>query len=72
MDLSMLAYWTIRTRLMACPGVANVAIWGERLSSCQVQVDPERLAAHGVTLDAVMDATADALDAGLLRTPRAP
>ena len=27
----------------AGPGVANVAIWGERLSRCQVQVDPERL-----------------------------
>src|SRR6516165_4424848 len=30
MDLSMLAYWTIRQRLLGVPGVANVAIWGER------------------------------------------
>ena len=32
-DLSMLARWTIRTRLMDVPGVANVAIWGERRST---------------------------------------
>lgn len=66
MDLSMTAYWTIRTRLLKVPGVANVPIWGERLEMLQVQVDPERLAAQGVTLDQAMTATADTLDAGLL------
>ena len=50
-DLSMIAYWTIRWRLMAVPGVANVAIWGDRLKQLQLQVDPEKLHAHGVTLD---------------------
>jgi len=29
-ELSTLAKWTIRPRLMAIPGVANVAIWGQR------------------------------------------
>ena len=29
-DLSVLARWTIRPRLMGIPGVANVAIWGNR------------------------------------------
>ena len=66
-DLSMMAYWTIRQRLMRVPGVANVAIWGERLEMLQVQVDPKRLAKHKVTLDEVMRATADALDVGLLQ-----
>jgi Cu/Ag efflux pump CusA len=34
-DLSMIAYWTIQQRLLRVPGVANVAIWGERPSlSC--------------------------------------
>ncbi|MET1232531.1 MAG: efflux RND transporter permease subunit, partial [Candidatus Limnocylindrales bacterium] len=47
-------------------GVANIAIWGERLKQFQVQVDPQRMAQHGVTLPAVMDATAQALDAGIL------
>ena len=53
MDLTMLAQWTIRPRLMAIPGVANVAIWGQRDRQYQVLVDPDRLRANGVTLDAV-------------------
>jgi CzcA family heavy metal efflux pump len=60
MDLSELSLWTIRPRLMAVPGVANVAIWGQRDRQFQVLVDPDRLAMHGVTLDAVERAAADA------------
>ena len=48
-ELSTLAKWTIRPRLMAIPGVANVAIWGQRDRQLQVLVDPDRLRAHGVT-----------------------
>jgi Cu/Ag efflux pump CusA len=29
MELTVLSRWTIRPRLMAVPGVANVAIWGD-------------------------------------------
>ena len=65
-EMSTISYWKIRQRLLRVPGVANVAIWGERLQQQQVQVDPRRLAENGVTLAAVMDTTADALDAGLL------
>jgi CzcA family heavy metal efflux pump len=67
MDLSMLAYWTIRQRLLGVPGVANVAIWGEQLKMLQVMVDPGRLATENVTLDQVQEAVSDALDVGLLR-----
>jgi CzcA family heavy metal efflux pump len=70
MDLSMLAYWTIRQRLLGVPGVANVAIWGEQLKMLQVMVDPNRLAAADVTLDQVQEAVSDALDVGLLRYSR--
>jgi CzcA family heavy metal efflux pump len=66
-DLSMISYWTIRARLLRVPGVANVAIWGERLRMPQVQVDPERMKQHDVTLDRIMTITADALDVGLLQ-----
>lgn len=66
-DMSMISYWKIRARLLRVPGVANVAIWGERLEMLQVQVDPERLRAHDVSLERVMNVTADALDAGLLQ-----
>jgi CzcA family heavy metal efflux pump len=67
MDLSMIAYWTIKFRLMSVPGVANVPIWGERIKSLQVQVDPSLMRAQGVTLDEVMETTSNALDFGLLR-----
>ena len=66
MDLSMTAYWKIRARLLRVPGVANVPIWGERLDMVQVQADQKRMARENVTLEQVMTATSDALDAGLL------
>src|SRR5215211_4288036 len=65
--LSTIAYWKIRARLLRVPGVVNVAIWGERLQEDHVDVDPARLRARDVSLDQVMNATADSLDAGLLR-----
>ncbi|MGI8692134.1 MAG: efflux RND transporter permease subunit [Geodermatophilaceae bacterium] len=67
MEMSMITYWTIRAHLLRVPGVANVAIWGERLQQMQVQVDPLRMQANDVSLNEVMDVTADALEAGLLQ-----
>ncbi|MDP9695984.1 UNVERIFIED_ORG: CzcA family heavy metal efflux pump [Arthrobacter globiformis] len=66
-EMSMLSYWTIRARLLRVPGVANVAIWGERLQMLQVQVQPEQLKAKNVSLNQVMEVTAGAVDAGLLQ-----
>ena len=60
MELSELSLWTIRPRLMSVRGVANVAIWGQRDKQFQVLVDPQRLRAAGVTLDAVTRAAGDA------------
>jgi len=65
-DQSMVAYWTIRPRLLSVPGVANVAIWGERIQMPQVQLDPARLRENGVSVQEVMDETSDALEAGLM------
>jgi CzcA family heavy metal efflux pump len=67
LDLSLISYWTIRSRLLSVHGVANVAIWGERLNQLQVQVLPEQMASRGVSLNQVMEATAAALDEGILR-----
>ena len=39
MQLSELVRWTIRPQLMAVPGVANVAVWGQRDRQLQVLVD---------------------------------
>ena len=66
-DMSMISYWTIRPRLLSVPGVANVQIWGERLDMPQVRVVPAKLAEHGVSMSAVMDAVSEALDEGILR-----
>src|SRR5947199_225630 len=55
-DMTTLALWTIRPRLMSVPGVANVSIWGQRDRQLQVLVHPDRLQANGVTLDAVTKA----------------
>ena len=65
--MSMMAYWTIRARLLRVPGVANVAIWGERLQMMTVQVEPKKLAAMDVTLDSVMEATTASVDSGILK-----
>ena len=59
-DMTVLALWTIRPKLMSVPGVANVAIWGQRDKQFQVLVDPDRLRAEGVTLDQVVKAAGDA------------
>src|ERR687884_78712 len=66
-EMSVVAYWKIRQELLRVDGVANVAIWGEHLKQEHVQVDPQKLAEYGVSLQQVMDQTADSLDAGLLR-----
>lgn len=67
MDLSMITYWKIRQRLLRVPGVANVAMWGERIEMMQVQVDPERLRAENVSVEEVIQTTSDTLDSGLVQ-----
>ena len=42
-EMSVLARWTIRPRLLGIQGVSNVAIWGQRERQIQVQIDPARL-----------------------------
>src|SRR5256714_1080728 len=61
LEMGVLARWTIRPRLAGIPGVASVAIWGQRDLQLQVQVDPKALAAKGVTLDQVIHTTGNSL-----------
>ena len=65
-QMSETAFWIVRTRLMQIPGVANVVIWGERLHHIQVQVEPELLRTYDVSLDDVMEITAESLEVGIL------
>ncbi|HSD82418.1 MAG TPA: efflux RND transporter permease subunit, partial [Anaerolineae bacterium] len=66
-ELSLVAYWKIRARLLEVPGVANVPIWGEQRQIAAVHVDQKKLDVYGVKLDEAMTVMADALDAGLLK-----
>ncbi|WP_344467828.1 efflux RND transporter permease subunit [Kitasatospora kazusensis] len=67
MELSRLAYWNVKARLLRVDGVADVSIWNERQPTLQVQVDPAKLAAQHSTLDEVERTTSDALDSGALQ-----
>ena len=58
-DMSVLARWTMRPKLMGVPGVANVAVWGLRERQLQVLVDPERLRAKDVTLQQIIETSAN-------------
>jgi len=58
---SVLARWTIKPRLLAVPGVANVAIWGQRDRQLQVLVDKKRLQDHKISLLQVLETTGNAL-----------
>ncbi len=51
--------WTLRYALQAVPGVAEVASIGGFQKQYQVTVDPNRLAAYGLSLDMVTQAMRD-------------
>jgi CzcA family heavy metal efflux pump len=58
MELRSVADWTVRRRLLALPGVAQVIPLGGEVREYQVLVDPARLAAFDVTLRDVVRAAA--------------
>jgi Cu/Ag efflux pump CusA len=60
-DLSVLARWTVAPRLMGVPGVAHVAVWGNRDRQLQVLVDPAKLQEQGVSMDQVISTAGNAL-----------
>ncbi len=64
MEMTVLTQWTIRPRLMAVAGVANVAVWGEKEPQLQVVVDPDRLRANNLTLDNLLQTVRDATTVG--------
>lgn len=71
-EMTTLIRWTVRPRLMSVPGVANVAIWGQRDRQVQVLVDPDRLRDYRLTLAEVIRVTQDATmpaAGGFVETP---
>ncbi|MDP9190220.1 MAG: efflux RND transporter permease subunit [Acidobacteriota bacterium] len=60
MSLRDLAEFEVKNRLLAVPGVAAVERLGGYLRQFQVQIDPNRMSARGVTLAEVMHAVESA------------
>lgn len=60
MSLRDLAEFEVKNRLLAVPGVAAVERLGGYLRQFQVQIDPARMSARGVSLDEVMHAVESA------------
>src|SRR5512143_3088997 len=60
-QMSVLARWTIGPRLLSVPGVANVAIWGQRDRQLQVLADPKKLLDKKVSLLQVLETTGNSL-----------
>jgi CzcA family heavy metal efflux pump len=54
MDLRTIADWTVRLRLLAVPGVADVTVFGGDTRSIQIQVHPDQLIRYGLTLNDVL------------------
>jgi CzcA family heavy metal efflux pump len=59
MQIKATADWVLRRRILAVPGVAEVLAIGGDEKQYQVTLQPERLAAHGVTVDQVVRALRD-------------
>ncbi|MDD5033704.1 MAG: efflux RND transporter permease subunit [Methylococcaceae bacterium] len=53
MELRTLADWTLVPRLLAVPGVADVNVFGGDIRQLQIQLHPEALRRHGLSLDEV-------------------
>ncbi len=60
MELRTLGEFTVRNRLLAIEGVSQVSVMGGILKQYQVLTSPARLAARGVTLAELTEATAKA------------
>ncbi len=60
MDVRTIADWTIRMRLQAIPGVAEVLNMGGGVKQAQVQPDPWRMQANGVTIEELEQAVGEA------------
>ncbi|MEI6861649.1 MAG: efflux RND transporter permease subunit, partial [Verrucomicrobiota bacterium] len=72
MELRTFADWTLKPRLLAVSGVAQCNIFGGEIRQWQVQVHPDLLVAHNVTLTDVLAAArlaSGVRGAGFIDTP---
>ncbi|MEN8006286.1 MAG: efflux RND transporter permease subunit [Candidatus Krumholzibacteriota bacterium] len=59
MELRTLADFTVARRIQSVPGVSQVLVYGGETQQYQVQVDPYKVAARGLTLAHVLKAVAE-------------
>lgn len=72
MEVSRLAGWDIKNRLLAVQGVSNVFIYGGDERQYQVLIDPNKLKAFNVTVNEVVNAAKNAnvnVPGGFVITP---
>ena len=60
-ELRVLADWTVTRRLQSIPGIAEVLSMGGGVKQLQIQPDPERMRALGVTFKEIQEAAAHAV-----------
>lgn len=58
-DLRTIAEWSLRPRLLAVEGVAQVSVIGGEMKEFQIQLDPAKMRHYKVSLPEVMEATRD-------------
>lgn len=56
MELRTFADWTVKPRLLSVPGVARCIVFGGQVRQLQIQVQPERLRAYGLSISDVLSA----------------
>lgn len=60
MELRAFADWTLKPRLQAVEGVADVGVMGGEVKQLQIQIHPDRLVSHGLSIEEVVAAAKQA------------
>src|SRR5690242_5118073 len=72
LELRDVVQWIVKPQILAVPGVAQAQIFGGEVRARQIEVDPVKLAAAGLTLDDVIAAAKHAtglIGGGYVETP---
>jgi CzcA family heavy metal efflux pump len=72
LELRDVVQWIVKPQILAVPGVAQVQIFGGEVRERQIEIDPARLAAAGLTVDDVVTAAKHAtalIGGGFVETP---
>src|SRR5579864_3492928 len=59
-DLRTVQDWIVRRRLLTIPGIVQVNSWGGPTKQFEVEADPRKLEAYGVTVPQIINALANA------------